>query len=147
MEKKDNKQKIEDTTWDAKGNGSEIHVDVSHGHVTLSGVVDSEAKKMEAEKTAVNLEKGDHVDNKITVQRSDEDIKNAVAKAIRYNITIDYSRIHIDVDNAWVTLSGEVEYEYQKSKAKHLTMDVRGVKGVTDKLTVDPHHSHYKKTG
>lgn len=68
--------------------------------------------------------------------RTDVEIKKAVVDSIKWNSTIQEDRITVRVRNGWVTLTGNVDWPYQKLKAKLLAGDCTGVAGVTDYITV-----------
>lgn len=128
--------------WDPALNPGEITVEVEAGNVTLTGTVDSYPKKVEAERAALRVPGVTWVSNCINVQlaenRTDDEIKEAVAKAIRWNSAIEESHIVVKVKNGWVTLEGEVEWEFQKSKAGNLTEDIAGVVGVSNFISIVP---------
>lgn len=68
--------------------------------------------------------------------KTDSEIKKAVLDSIKWNSTIPDDRINVTVKNGWVSLSGVVEWPFQKSKAKLLAEDSIGVAGVTNLITV-----------
>jgi osmotically-inducible protein OsmY len=68
--------------------------------------------------------------------KTDYEITRAVIESIRWNSTIQEGRIEVTVKHGWVTLSGIVDWQYQKSKAKLLAIDIAGVVGVTNLITV-----------
>lgn len=121
---------------------SDITIRVEKNHVTLEGVADSYAKKIETERVALRVNGVDSVTNNIILkihdQRSDDDIKKTVLKMITWNSCIDETKINVSVKNGWVTLTGEVDYDYQKSKATLLSEDIMGVSGVTNLIHVIP---------
>ncbi|MGZ3899577.1 MAG: BON domain-containing protein [Bacteroidia bacterium] len=126
---------------------TEVKVSVKNGSVTLEGVAESYAKKIETQRAAFRIEGVISVTNnivlKINHQPSDEDIKKTVIKMITWNSCIDENRINVEVLNGWVTLTGEVDYNYQKSKATFLTEDIMGVAGVTNRINIV---TSYEKT-
>lgn len=119
-----------------------VEIIVEGGHVTLEGVADSYSKKIETERAARRVEGVTKVTNHIVLKirgdRSDEDIHKTVLKMITWNSCIDESRIAVEVKDGWVTLTGEVDYDYQKSKASLLSEDIMGVVGVTNMINVLP---------
>lgn len=68
--------------------------------------------------------------------KTDYEITKAVIESIRWNSTIQEGRIEVTVKHGWVTLVGIVDWQYQKSKAKLLAIDILGVVGVTNLITV-----------
>jgi osmotically-inducible protein OsmY len=122
---------------------ADIDVHVNLGVVTLNGYVASHLEKMYAEQAAYRI-KGvkkviDHLGIKIppAFRRSDEDIKSAVERIIKWNSGIEEDRVRVAVHKATVTLSGEVQFEYQKLRAKSLAEDVSGVIAVKNLIRVN----------
>ncbi|MBA3664174.1 MAG: BON domain-containing protein [Bacteroidetes bacterium] len=128
--------------------GTDIRIIVNGNHITLEGIADSYAKKIETERAAMRVDGVTGVTNnivlKISHQKSDEDIRKTVIRMITWNSCIDESRIDVKVSQGWVTLAGEVDYDYQKSKATFLTEDITGVAGVTNFISVV---SSFEKAG
>lgn len=121
--------------------GSEIKILIKNGEVTLDGFADSYAKKIETERAVKRVDGVNHVINnivlKMTATRSDLDIKKTVVKVITWNSCINEDKIKVNVNNGIVTLEGEVDHDYQKSKAAFLTEDIVGVVAVINKIHVN----------
>lgn len=121
--------------------GSEIKILIKSGEVTLDGFADSYAKKIETERAVKRVDGVNHVINnivlKMTATRSDLDIKKTVVKVITWNSCINEDKIKVNVNNGIVTLEGEVDHDYQKSKAAFLTEDIVGVVAVINKIHVN----------
>ncbi|MCW3075556.1 MAG: hypothetical protein JWO32_165 [Bacteroidetes bacterium] len=122
--------------------GSDIKILINNGEVILEGVADSYAKKIETERAARRVDGVKKVINNIVLKmsaiRSDADIKKTVLKVITWNSCIDENKIKVNVNNGVVTLEGEVDHDYQKSKAVFLTEDIVGVVSVINKIQVNP---------
>jgi osmotically-inducible protein OsmY len=133
---------IDELRWEAGIDLKQIEVSAKGGHVTLSGVVDTYPKKMEAERAALRVHGVIWVSNDLRVEllekRSDSEIRESVIKAIAWNSAIENNQIEVNVENGWVTLEGQVEWEFQKTKAKNLTDDIAGVVGVSNFINVAP---------
>ena len=83
------------------------------------------------------------VANDLTVKlsgapRDDSDIARAIAHVLEWNVQVPEGKVHARVSDGWVTLEGEVEYEYQRHEVERMVRNVRGVVGVTDLITVKP---------
>ena len=110
--------------------------------MTLTGVVDSYAKKLAAEKAAKGVYGVKAVAEDIEVKytsdkgKTDTEIAKAAFDAIKWNSSIPANKINIKVEDAWVYLSGEVKWSYQKNAAKRAVEDLLGVKGVIDSITL-----------
>jgi osmotically-inducible protein OsmY len=71
-------------------------------------------------------------------QRSDTDIAHAAVNALRWDIQVPDDRIKAAVDDGWIDLEGEVEWQYQKWAADGAVRNLTGVKGVSNLITVKP---------
>jgi osmotically-inducible protein OsmY len=135
---------LEELKWDAQLQPNEIGVAVKEGVVTLTGYVDSYLKKWAAEDAAHRVKGVKAVANDIEVrlvpsnERTDSDIAAAVVRALEWDAFIDVDRLDVTVAKGWVTLKGEVEWQYQKQEAERVVRRLTGVKGVTNLITVKP---------
>jgi osmotically-inducible protein OsmY len=68
--------------------------------------------------------------------KTDAEIKRAVLSAIKWNSTIEEDQIVVRVNKGWITLEGQVQYEFQKTKAKNLAEDIIGAAGITNRITI-----------
>lgn len=128
--------------WDQSIQASEIGVAVKDGVVTLTGTVDSFLKKWRAEEAAHRVAGVNAVANDITVrtlgERTDADIAAAALHALKWNAGVQADRIHVTVDKGWVTLKGDVEWQFQRQEAERAVRRLWGVKGVSNLITVKP---------
>jgi osmotically-inducible protein OsmY len=70
--------------------------------------------------------------------RDDTDIARAIAHVLEWNVQVPEGKVQARVQDGWVNLEGEVEYEYQRHEVERMVRNVRGVVGVTDPITVKP---------
>jgi osmotically-inducible protein OsmY len=130
--------------WDAKVAPNEIGVSVKNGVATLSGWVDSYSKKWAAERAALRVRGVTAVVNEIEVrlpdsdQLSDVEIAESLSQALKLDSLIPDGAVKASVSGGWVTLRGEVEWDYQRREAERVARTITGVKGVTDLITVRP---------
>jgi osmotically-inducible protein OsmY len=130
--------------WDARVMPNEIGVIVKDGIVTLTGWVDSYTKKWAAEEAAHRVRGVKAVANDIemrlaaTAERTDADIAEAVVRALEWDALISVDKLDVTVSKGWVTLKGQVEWQYQKQDAERVVRRLSGVKGVTNLITVKP---------
>ena len=130
--------------WDARVRPNEIGVVVKDGVVTLSGYVDSYAKLWAAEDAAHRVRGVKAVANEIQVrlspstERTDTDIAAAAVRALEWDAFVPTGNVEATVSNGWVTLKGEVEWQFQKNDAERVVRRLQGVKGVTNLITVKP---------
>jgi Predicted periplasmic or secreted lipoprotein len=132
---------------------AEIGIAAKGGVVTLTGFVDSYAEKFSAERTAERVRGVKAVADEIKVklpgthQRSDTDIAHAVVNALRWDIQVPDDRIKATVEDGWIALEGEVEWQYQKWAAEGAVRNLTGVKGVTNLITVKPRTTSTHEVG
>jgi osmotically-inducible protein OsmY len=135
----------EELQWDPDLDASDIAVSVKDGVVTLTGFVKSYADKYEAEAAAKRVAGVVAVANDLEVrlpsvdERPDPDIARDAVAAIKSQLPISWENIKIIVKNGWVTLEGEVEWQYQRQTAENAVRRIKGVKGVTNLVQLKPH--------
>jgi len=138
------KNVLSELKWDARVQPNEIGVVVKDGVVTLTGWVDFYTKRWAAEEAAHRVRGVKAVANEIEVrlpsasERTDADIAAAAARALEWDAFIPLDRLDVTVAKGWVTLKGEVEWQYQKQDAERVVRRLTGVKGVTNLITVKP---------
>src|SRR5712691_7092843 len=135
------KDVLAELKWDARVQPNEIGVAVKDGIVTLMGWVDSYTKRWAAEEAAHRVRGVVAVANDIEVrlpvsaERSDADIAAAI-RALEWDAFVPIDKIEVTVSKGWVTLKGEVEWQYQKQDAERVVRRLSGVRGVTNLITV-----------
>jgi osmotically-inducible protein OsmY len=138
---KDVKAELE---WDPDLDATDIAVSVKNGVVTLTGFVKSYTDRYEAEAAAKRVAGVVAVANDIEVrmpsvdERPDPDIAREAAAAIKSQLPISSENIKILVKNGWVTLEGEVEWQYQRQTAENVVRRIKGVKGVSNTILLRP---------
>ncbi len=120
-----------------------IGVAVTDGAVTLTGHVPTYAQKLAAARAAERVYGVKAVANELTVKlagapRDDSDIAAAIAHVLDCNVSVPEGKVHARVEGGWVTLDGEVDYDYQRREVERMVRQVRGVIGVTDLIKVKP---------
>ena len=135
---------LDEFKWDARLKPNEIGVVVKDGVVALTGWVDSYTKKWAAEDAAKRVGGVKAVADDIEVrlpgssERTDADIAAAAVRALQWDSFIPADKIKVTVSKGWVTLEGEVEWQYQKQDAEKDVRNLWGVKGVTNLITIKP---------
>jgi osmotically-inducible protein OsmY len=139
------KQDVEaELRWEPSINAAAIGVAVKDGIVTLTGKVSTLAEKYAAGRAAARVTGVQAVANDLEVglppedQRSDEEIARAVANALASNTTVPPNRVKAQVSHGWVTLEGTVEWYYQREAAERAVRHLRGVKGVINRVVIQP---------
>ncbi|BAZ33576.1 transport-associated protein (plasmid) [Cylindrospermum sp. NIES-4074] len=138
------KDVLNELKWDPRVQSTEIGVAVKDGVVTLTGWVDSFYKRWAAEEAAHRVRGVLAVANDIEVrlpvsaERTDADIAAAAIHALEWDAGVSIDNLDVTVSKGWVTLRGVVEWEYQKHDAERVVRRLKGVKGVTNLLTIKP---------
>jgi osmotically-inducible protein OsmY len=134
----------EELRWDPDIDPTDIAVAVKNGVVTLTGFVRSYSDKWEAERDAKRVADVLGVANNLEVrlpnidERPDPEIARDAVMAIKHQLPFSYENIKVIVKNGWVTLEGEVEWNYQREAAETAVRRVRGVKGISNKIELRP---------
>ena len=130
--------------WDPAVRSTSIAVAVRDGVVTVSGHIDTYAEKRAIEKALQRVggvrATALHLDVQLLPEhrRSDAELGDAVEQALRWNTLTPVDRIRVTVDKGWVTLEGEVEWEYQRRAAEAAVRPLMGVVAISNELTIAP---------
>lgn len=134
----------DELAWDAAINATNIGVMVKDGVVTLTGHLDSFAEKHAVEH-AVRRVAGVRgiameLDVKLSAsnQRSDSEIAHAATESLRLNSLVPDGVVQVEVENGWVTLTGEVDWSYQFASAEQCIRPLAGVRGLFNEITIKP---------
>jgi osmotically-inducible protein OsmY len=128
--------------WEPAVNAAQIGTTVQQGVVTLTGRVGTLREKWTAEKTARHVWGVRAIANEIEVapdgiaMRSDTAIATAAANALDWNSSIPPDAVQVTVRHGWVTLTGTVPWQYQKTSAEKAMAHLYGVKGVSNAIVV-----------
>ncbi len=128
--------------WEPLLEAAEIGVTVKDGVVSLSGSVDSFAKKMEAENAAKKVRGVVALIENIEVRfpnswsRSNVEIANEAVNALKSNWSVPNDNITVKVEDGWVTLEGKLPWNYQREAAKSAINYLSGIKGVTNLIKI-----------
>jgi len=137
-------QVLRELKWDSRIAWSEIGVEVFEGVVTLTGAVNSYAKKNAAQEAAHRIDGVLDVANDIEVRptgeftRTDSDIALAVRHVLQWDALVPDEQIQSTVSDGWVTLEGEVNLWRERQDAETSVLRLEGVVGVTNKITIAP---------
>jgi osmotically-inducible protein OsmY len=130
--------------WAPDVNETDVGVIVKDGVVTLTGHLSSYAEKFAAERAVERVSGVRALAEEISVklpsssQRTDAEIAAAAQQALAWNTMVPKESVHVKVEQGRVTLSGQVEWEYQRSAAFAAVHNLFGVVGVANGVTVKP---------
>lgn len=130
--------------WDPAVNSVGIGVLVHDGVVTLTGHLDTFAEKVAAERAARRVAgvRGLAIELDVKLiaahHRSDSEIASVAASALRWSALLPPDRIRVEVEKGWVTLTGDVDWAYQRSTAEKCVRGLMGVRGLSNNIIVKP---------
>ena len=130
--------------WEPSVTAGHIGVTANAGVVTLSGHVDSYVQKHAAETAARRVKGVKAVAEEIEVRlpfdarRSDEDIAAAAIQRLSWNVSVPRDGVRVTVEKGWVTLTGQVNWWYQREAAEHDIRPLHGVVGISNQTTIKP---------
>ena len=139
---------IRELRWDPQvSEPEEIGVAVKDGAVTLTGHAPAYGEKLAAARAAGRVYGVKAVADDIKVRlrgdpRDDQDIAEAIAHVLDNNTQVPEGRVRARVQGGWVTLEGEVDFEYQRREVDRMVRNVRGVIGITNTIRVAPPDSN-----
>jgi len=125
-------------------NAAHVGVSTKDGVVTLTGHVPSYAEKYAAERAAKRVygvkAVADELDVKLpgSAERTDEDIASACVTALKDDYSVPNEKVKVVVSNGWVTLEGQVDWQYQKDAAARAVRFLTGVRGVSNNVKIKP---------
>jgi len=134
----------DELSWDPDLDATDIAVSVKNGVVTLTGFVKSFTDKYEAEAAVKRVAGVVAVANDIEVRlpgvdlRPDPEIARDAAAAIKSQLPISADKIKVVVNNGWITLEGQVEWQYQRNTAENAVRRIKGAKGVNNNIWLKP---------
>ncbi len=130
--------------WEPTIQAAEIGVSVKDGSVTLTGNVDSYSKKWAIDRAVRRVSGVKAVAEEIKVtlpvsyKRPDEDIARSATNTLNWNVWVPPDRVKVMVQNGWITLTGDVDWYYQKERAEDAVRHLVGVVGVSNSITIKP---------
>ena len=130
--------------WDPDLDATDIAVAVKNGVVTLTGFVKSYTHKYAAEMDAKRVAGVSGVANEIQVRlpdvdsRPDPEIARDAVAALKNELPYSWEKIKVIVRSGWITLEGDVDWNYQREAAEKAVRNVKGALGVINSLVVKP---------
>lgn len=128
--------------WDPRVEATDVGVEVDEGVVTLSGTVESYATKYAAERAAQRVTGVRAIANELTVHTAktwnDTDIAKSAVHALDAHVAVPRNQVKVEVQNGKITLTGEVEWEYQRAAAMKAVRYLRGVRDIINLITLKP---------
>ncbi|MEJ8826706.1 BON domain-containing protein [Variovorax humicola] len=135
---------LSELAWDPAITATDVGVIVKDGVVTLTGHPSSHAEKCAIEHAVQRIAGVRALAVEMTVklpadfQRTDAEIALAAERALEWNVLVPDGKIKAMVENGFATLSGKVDWEYQRRAAEVAVRDLLGVTGVANQIVVKP---------
>ncbi len=129
--------------WEPSVHATQIGVEVKDGVVTLAGHVGTYAEKWGAEQAAQRVAgvKALAVEIEIkltdTTERSDGDIAASVKNVLDCTTYLPRNAVHVMVEKGWGTLTGKVNWEYQRQTAANAVRHLMGVRGISNSISIN----------
>jgi osmotically-inducible protein OsmY len=133
---------LEALAWEPGLDATRIGVAASDGIVTLTGQVPSYADRFATERVIKRVSGVKGLANDLQVKlpsdftRTDTDLAAAAVRALEWDVAVPHQQIRVKVANAWITLEGEVDWQFQRQAAERAVAHLIGVVGVTNLLTL-----------
>lgn len=136
------KDVIAQLAWEPAIHATQIGVEVKDGVVTLAGEVGTYSEKWHAERAAQRVSgvKALAIEMKVKLEgsarRTDSDIGQSARNVLDWTTSVESSAVKVQVEGGWITLSGEVDWQYQKQAATDAVRSLMGVTGVSDQIGI-----------
>ena len=133
---------IDELRWDPRVGTAEIGVAVKDGVVTLTGIVESYAKRFGAIRAAERVAGVKAIADDLIVKlpsslaRSDTEIAHVAVDALKWNVEVPDDRIKVRVDDGWLILEGDVDWQFEREAAASCVRHLTGVRGVSNKIII-----------
>ena len=129
-------------SWDPSINATQVGVAVKDGVVTLTGHLDTYAEKYAIERAAQRVQGVRAIAVEVDVKldpghkRSDSEIAQAAETALKWHSLVPPARVQVKVEKGWITLKGEVDWDYQRQTAEKAIRPLTGVVGVSNAIAL-----------
>ena len=135
---------VDELVWDPSVNEAHIGVTARSGVVTLTGHVGSYAEKHAAEQAAGRVSGVQAIADELEIRylyavgHGDEDIAKQALNVLAWDLAVPKEKVKVKIDKGWVTLSGDVDWYYQKNAAESDVRKLLGVMGVSNQIVIKP---------
>lgn len=128
---------IDELAWEPAVDHEHIGVAVHDGVVSLSGYVASYAEKLAAEAAARRVRGVKAIAEELSIRyptdqkTADHEIAKRIVDLLAWDALVPAGKIDVKVERGWVTLSGTVDYHYQREAARRDAAKIKGVMGIS----------------
>jgi osmotically-inducible protein OsmY len=134
------KDVLAELLWDPLVPETKIGVAVNEGVVTLSGHLDTYAEKVAAKRAIERVAGVKAIAVELTVipvglhQRTDTEIATSIEHVLGWNTSVPQDHVKVTVEKGWVTLNGELDWNFQRRAVERMIRPLKGVVGITDNI-------------
>ncbi|AGG88573.1 MULTISPECIES: BON domain-containing protein [Rhodanobacter] len=135
---------IDELDFEPSIDAADIGVTCENGVITLSGHVPSYTQKVAAERAAWRVKGVKAIAQEIQVRfaaakkTNDDEIAQRALNILAWSSPSPHDAVHVKVQDGWVTLTGEVRWNYQREAAEASVRRLSGVLGVTNAIALTP---------
>ena len=135
---------IDELDFEPSIDSADIGVAVEKGVVTLTGHVSTYTQKLAAERAVWRVKGVKAIAQEIEVRipsetkQSDDEIAKRAVNMLAWNAAVPRDTVHVKVQKGWVTLTGELNWNYQREAAENAVRKLSGVTGVINNITLKP---------
>jgi osmotically-inducible protein OsmY len=138
---------LDELDFEPSIDAADIGVAVENGIITLTGHVPTYSQKLKIEDVVGRVKGVKGIAQEIEVRpfgtnrTADDEIAKRAVNTIAWNTSIPDNAVQVKVQKGWVTLSGKVDWQYQRIAAANAVRDLAGVVGVTNQIEIKHHVS------
>jgi osmotically-inducible protein OsmY len=135
---------IDELEFEPSVDAANIGVAANDGVVTLSGHVSSYAEKIAAQRAAQRVKGVCAIAQEIEVRypgdkkTADDEIAKRALSILKWDAVIPPDSVKVTVQKGWISLTGEVDWQFQKKAAESAVRKLSGVTGVSNSITIRP---------
>jgi osmotically-inducible protein OsmY len=136
---------LDELEFEPSIDANDIGVTVEDGIVTLSGHVPNYSQKLAVERLVSHLKGVRGVAEDIEVRypggvpgTADDEVATRVANTLKWSTLVPDGRVQVKVEEGWVTLTGTLDWNYQKVGAADAIRDIKGVVGISNQIELIP---------
>ena len=133
---------LDELEFEPSVNAAHIGVAANRGVVTLTGFVANYAEKAAAERAVRRVKGVKAIAEEIEVRlpsdtkRSDDEIAARAVEILKWQVGFPADRLAVKVEKGIVTLTGDVDWQYQKADAEHVVHKLSGVIDVLNQIRI-----------
>jgi osmotically-inducible protein OsmY len=133
---------IDELDFEPSIDAADIGVAVENGVATLTGHVPTYAQKLTVEEVVRRVKGVKGMAQEIEVRpfgtnrTADDEIAKRAVNTINWNTSVPDGAVQVKVQDGWVTVTGKVEWQYQKKAAADAVRDLAGVVGVSNQIEI-----------